>query len=133
MALMISFIKTTMYDSIATNAKQSEKNSGISQNSIFIGLNIKELLVMNTHTHTCSICLHEMYSQIQIFHAQYANRLDFYNVKCAVDAADRILDCKQGYLQYLIFFTIPLFSATKRLSLGSKHKSHGRCKPQLSM
>ena len=122
-----------MYDSIATNAKQSEKNNGISQNSIFIGLNIKELLVMNTHTHTCSICLHEMYSQIQICHAQYANRLDFYNVKCAVDAADRILDCKQGYLQYLNFFTIPLFSATKRLSLGSKHKSHGRCKPQLSM
>ena len=84
-----------------TNQK---RNRGISQNNIFIGLNIKELLVMNTHTHTFSICLHEMYSQIQIFHAQYANRLDFYNVKCAVDAADRILDCKQGYLQYLIFF-----------------------------
>lgn len=107
-----------MYDSIASNAKQSEKNNGISQNSIFIGLNIKELLVMNTHTHTCSICLLEMYSQIQIFHAQYANRLDFYNVKCAVDAADRILDCKQGYLQYLIFFHDTLVLSHKEIVFG---------------
>lgn len=35
----------------------------------------------------------------------------------------------RSHMQYFIFFTLPVaLSATKRLSLVSKHKPHGDCK-----